>query len=128
MRLIHSVLWLGAVVALGAGPVASATPGDPDTKDVTITVVNDPEQLNEKVNRISLPAADDEQSPASSNQSSKTAHAKQADDTHERASNDAGDSMHDGGEKTRNDAENVQQDTRDAQHENTDRSQGPGGS
>ena len=119
MWFIKSVLWLGAAAALVAAPVASALAGDPDTKDVTITVVNDPEQLNEKVNRISLPAAD-EPSPAAAAQGTRTDRAKQPDDTHERAADAAHDSARDAG--------NVTQDTRDAQHEIPDPSQGAGGS
>ena len=128
MWFIKSVLWLGAAAALVAAPVASALAGDPDTKDVTITVVSDPEQLNERVNRIALPAADDEQSEAAAAQRSKAGHAKQDDDTHERAARDAQDSARDAGNNAKNDAGNVTQDTRDAQHEGPDHSQGQGGS
>ena len=54
------VLWLKTVAALRATPVALATPGDHDSKAVTITVVSEPEELNERANRIILRAVKDE--------------------------------------------------------------------
>ena len=98
MRFVNSMRWLGAVAALGAAPMALAQPGDADPKDVTITVVSDPDQLNEKVNRIPLPAAGDEQSQASNKHVREVDRGKEADNSHEPAASDADGAKHDLGD------------------------------
>ena len=128
MRFVNSMRWLGAVAALGAAPMALAQPGDADPKDVTITVVSDPDQLNEKVNRIPLPAAGDEQSQASNKHVREVDRGKEADNSHEPAASDADGAKHDLGDPTPRDAENVKQDTTDTQHQGPDGSEGPAGS
>ena len=125
MRVIESVLLLGALAGLAAAPVASAPPGEPESKDVTITVVSDPEQLNEKVNRISLPPAVDEPSNASPQQGKETEHGKQAEDAHEKAADEADHAKHDVGDKPQTDAENSKQDTPDTPKQDAVPSNGP---
>ena len=120
MKLIMPVLWLGTVAALGASPAALATPGDHDSKDVTITVVSEPEQLNEKVNRISLPAVKEEPSQVAPSRSKGTDHAIHAEGNHARAAFEVDDSVRDDGDKTPHDAGNVTQDTLDATRDGAD--------
>jgi hypothetical protein len=110
MHVIKSVLLLGALAGLTAAPARSTPPGDTDPKDVTITVVTDPEQLNEKVNRISLPPAVEEPPPASPKPGKTAEQSKQADDAHEKAAQDANGTQHDAGDSSQSDAESAKQD------------------
>jgi hypothetical protein len=124
MRLMLSALLFGSVALLGSGAAAAAPPADKSADksaaDVTITVVNDPGQLNEKVNLITLPAANDGKS--------KTAeHAdqgKQADKTDGNAKHDAEDNRHDVGDKRQSDTDGTRQDIHDVQQQNTDKPDG----
>jgi hypothetical protein len=140
MRFVKSLLWFVPLAALGSG-VAPASAADADKKDVTITVVDDPDQLTEKVNTISLPAADDEHSEAPAKRGKEAArgkaaehdtaaeHGKQAHDAAENANNDAEDTKHDAGRPaqgdvgaSKQDANDAKQEEQDAQHPNDTRS------
>ena len=125
-RVAGSVLVLGTLAALAAAPVAAGPPGEPGQKDVTITVVSDPDQLNEKVNRISLPPAADEPANASPKHGKEPERAKETEDAHEKAAHEADSRSHDAGDKSESDA-NAKPDTSDAPHQDTDHAEAGGG-
>jgi hypothetical protein len=95
VRLLKSAPLLLSLAALASGAAAAAPPAEAGGKDVTITVVDDPEQLSEKVNRISLPADHDNAEAA-----------RDKDHGHDRPA-----------EHGREAAENAKQDAKDAQQQ-----------
>jgi hypothetical protein len=127
MHVIKSVLLLGALAGLTAAPAGSAPPGDANPKDVTITVVNDPEQLNEKVNRISLPPAIEEPPHASPKPGKNADPSKQADHTQEKAAQDANGPNPDVGDSSQSDAESATQDIPDVPPPGPEPSEDAGG-
>ena len=125
-RVAGSVLLIGVLAVLAAAPVAAGPPGEPGQKDVTITVVSDPDQLNEKVNRISLPPAVDEPANASPKHGKEPERSKETQDAHEKAAHEADSAKHEIGDKSESD-ENVKPDTSDAPHQDADHAEASGG-
>ena len=125
-RIAGSVLLLGTLAALAAAPVAAGPPGESVQKDVTITVVSDPEQLNEKVNRISLPPVVDEPANASPKHGKEPERTKETEAAREKAAHEADSASHDAGDKSDSDA-NVKPDTSDAPHQDADHTEASGG-
>jgi hypothetical protein len=127
MHVIKSVLMLGALAGLTAAPARSTPPGDTDPKDVTITVVTDPDQLNEKVNRISLPPAVEEPPSASPKPGKDADQSKEAEDAHEKAAQDANGTQHDGGDSSQSDADSAKQDAPDEPQQGSEHSEDAAG-
>jgi hypothetical protein len=104
------------VAVLGCCSAASAAAADQRAADVTITVVEDPEQLKEKVNTIALPDAEEEshavQPSGHQNESDKVSN-----DTGRQHRSEAAETNPDGGDKAQSAAEAAKLDTNDAQHE-----------
>src|SRR3981081_548411 len=83
---------------------ASASAADQRAADVTITVVEDPEQLKEKVNTIRLPDADDaDDADEDSHAAQKSGHQNESDkNSHnvgDQQGNEAAETNHDTGDK-----------------------------
>ncbi|HEV7442979.1 MAG TPA: hypothetical protein VGO18_10325 [Steroidobacteraceae bacterium] len=101
---------------------ASASAADQRAADVTITVVEDPEQLKEKVNTIRLPDADD--ADGDSHGAQKSGHQnesnKNSNDAGNQQRNEAAETNHDAGEKAQSAADAVKSDANDAQQQNAD--------
>jgi hypothetical protein len=110
---------LAGLGCCATGPAAAA---EQRAADVTITVVEDPEQLKEKVNTISLPDADDvDEEPHTER---KSGHRNESD----KNSNDPGDPQHDdatevndnAGDKAQSAAEAAKSDLNEAKQQSTD--------
>ena len=125
-QFIRSVLLVGALAVCATEPARATPPGDTDPKDVTITVVNDPEQLNEKVNRISLPPVEVPPhalpKPEKNADPSKEAHGDREPTAHEASGAEQGVS-----DSSKSDAESVKQDTPEAPPQDPGRSGSEGG-
>jgi hypothetical protein len=117
VRFVKSVLLFVSLATLESGAAAAAPP-DAGKKDVTITVVDDPDQLSEKVNTISLPAADDDKSEASAKPG------KEAENVDESSKSDAEDTRHDAGDKAQGDTGDSKQDASDAQQQDAQHPEG----
>lgn len=114
MQFIRSVLFVGALAVCAAEPAGATPPVDTDPKDVTITVVNDPEQLNEKVNRINLPPPVDVPPHAAPKPEKNADPGKEAHDPPEQAAHDASGDEHEVSDTSKSDAESVTQGTPEA--------------
>jgi hypothetical protein len=86
MRLTMSLLLFGCIACAQWGAAAAADIGD---RDVTITVVTDPDQLTEKVNTIRLPGVSDDTAESSSRKGKQSGHAEPKDNTADKAKSDA---------------------------------------
>jgi hypothetical protein len=98
------VLAIAGSTAVYAGPPKSAAPPKSDAPaksdvDVTITVIEDPAQLNERVNTLTLPGSDGDDS-----HSSKSHNKNDSASTDDRA-NEAGESARQDAAKARADRE-----------------------
>jgi hypothetical protein len=113
VRFVKSVLLFVALAMLESGVAAAGPPADAGNKDVTITVVDDPDQLNEKVNTLRLPA-DDENSQASAKPGKEARHGKPA----------GPDKLPEHGKKTDTAAEGVKSDAEDTKRDAVDKAQG----
>jgi hypothetical protein len=105
------------LAVLGCCAAASASAADQRAADVTITVVEDPEQLKEKVNTIRLPDADD--ADEDSHAAQKSGHQNQSDknskDAGDQQRNEAAETTHAAGDKAHSAAEAAKSDTNDQQ-------------
>ena len=104
--------WMVIVVALAASALPGlASAADKPVTDVTITVVEDPKQLKEKVNKISLPEAGVE------SHASPAAKAPGG-----RARNDREDSHPDAADNAHSDSNAAKSDAKDAHADATENS------
>lgn len=92
---------MALLAGLGCCAVAPASAEDKRPADVTITVVEDPEQLKEKINKIRLPdASEDSHAPQKSgNESRKNSNAADS-----QQHNEAAEGHHDAGGQQHHDA------------------------
>jgi hypothetical protein len=98
---------------------ASASAADDHASDVTITVVEDPKQLKEKVNTIRLPDAD-EDSRAAQKSGHQTESDKNSHDAGDRQRNEAAESHRNSVNKTQSAAEAAKSEANDAQQQRSD--------
>ena len=107
------------LAVFGCCAAASASAADQRAADVTITVVEDPEQLKEKVNTIRLPDADEDshaaQKSGHQNESDKNSH-----NVGDQQGNEAAETKHDTGDKAQSAADAAKSDANDAQQQSTD--------
>src|SRR3977135_2357136 len=113
------------LAVVGCCATASASAADQRAADVTITVVEDPEQLKEKVNTIRLPDADDaDDADGASHGAKKSGQQnesnKNSNDAGNQQRNEAAETNHDAGEKAQSAADAVKSDANDAQQKNAD--------
>jgi hypothetical protein len=110
------------LAVFGCCAAASASAADQRAADVTITVVEDPEQLKEKVNTIRLPDADD--ADEDSHAAQKSGHQNESDkNSHnvgDQQGNEAAETNHDTGDKAQSAADAAKSDANDAQQQSAD--------
>lgn len=126
IHVIKSVLLLAVLAGLASAPAGATPPGETDSNDVTITVVSDPEQLNEKVNRISLPPAVDEHARTSPKPEKPADQGKEDHDAQESAAQKADGTQHDAGNSAHNDTEDAKQDVPEAPQQSPNHSEDTG--
>jgi hypothetical protein len=102
------------LAVVGCCATASASAADQRAADVTITVVEDPEQLKEKVNTISLPDAN-EDSHAADKSGHQNESDKNSNSANEPQPNEAAEINHDTGEKAQSADDAEKPDANDAQ-------------
>lgn len=107
------------LAALGCCAAGSASAADQRAADVTITVVEDPEQLKEKVNTISLPDAD-EDSHAAQESGHQDESQKNSNDAGDQQRDEAAESHHDAGDKAQSAAGAAKSDANDLQQQSAD--------
>ena len=134
---MKSALLCGPVALLGSAAVLAAPPVKPGP-EVTITVVEDPDALGEKVNTIKLPDAD-EASRAAPKDGRDAKHdtdtgdgkngeqGKDSDPSDDKMNNHAEDTSHAVGEQGQSDTDDARQDANEAKPPPTERPDGPGG-
>jgi hypothetical protein len=110
------------LAVFGCCAPAPASAVDQRAADVTITVVEDPEQLKEKVNTIRLPEADnaDEDSHAAQKSGHPNESDKNSNDAGHQQRNEAAETNHDAGDKAQSAAEAAKSDANDAQQQSAD--------
>jgi hypothetical protein len=110
------------LAVLGCCSAGSAAAADQRAADVTITVVEDPEQLKEKVNTIRLPDADDadEDPHAQQNTGHRNESDKNSNDASDQQRNDAVEADHNAGDKAQSAPEAAKSDADDAKQQSAD--------
>jgi hypothetical protein len=137
-RFVKSALLCGSVAVLGSGAVLAAPPEKPGATEVTISVVADPDALEEKVNTIDLPAAaETSRTPPQTGNEAKhdkdagarkdTELGKASNTADDKANNHADDAPHPVGEQGQSDSENTGQDTNEAKPPSANPPEGAGG-
>jgi hypothetical protein len=110
------------LTVFGCCAAASASAADQRAADVTITVVEDPEQLKEKVNTIRLPDADDADGDSHAAQTSghQSEPDKNSHNVGDQQRNEASETNHDAGDKAQSAADAGKSDANDAQQQSGD--------